>query len=105
MKTNQQILNEAPDGATHYDGNFYYRVNDTASKSSEIWDVMGRYTWTETGELRLKDLIDMRSLADIRRIVELETPDMFWVKSDTEKFIHDPRDAFDDIMCESTKVG
>lgn len=48
---------------------------------------------------------DMRSLDDIRRIVELETPDMFWVRGDTEKFIYDPKDAFEDIMCESVKVG
>jgi hypothetical protein len=69
---NQEILTNAPDGATHFDGSYYYIVNEDAHKSSEIWNVVSPYKWHESGNLRLNDLIDMRSLVDIKRIAELE---------------------------------
>jgi hypothetical protein len=69
---NQEILDNAPDGATHFDGSYYYIVNEDAHKSSEIWNVVSPYKWHESGNLRLNDLIDMRSLVDIKRIAELE---------------------------------
>ena len=69
---NQQILENAPEGATHYDGDYFYICNEDARKSSQIWNALTAYSWDETGNLRLCDLIDMRSLADIARIAELE---------------------------------
>ena len=69
---NQEILTNAPDGATHFDGSYYYIVNEDAHKSSEIWNVVSPYKWHESGNLRLNDLIDMRSLDDIKRIAEFE---------------------------------
>jgi hypothetical protein len=66
------IIASAPDDATHYDGSYYYIVNEDAHKSSQIWNVISPYSWHESGNLRLNDLIDMRSLADIKRIAELK---------------------------------
>jgi len=70
--TDQEILDNAPEGATHVDGDYFYICNEGARKSSQIWNVLTAYGWDETGGLALCDLIDMRSIADIRRIAELE---------------------------------
>ena len=69
---NQEILDNAPDGATHWDGDYFYICKDNANKSSEIWSVLKFNEWAKTGDLKISDLIDMRSLSDIKRIAELE---------------------------------
>ena len=69
---NQEILDNAPDGATHWDGDYFYICKDNANKSSEIWSVLKFNEWAKTGDLKISDLIEMRSLSDIKRIAELE---------------------------------
>jgi len=71
LKDNKVILANAPEVATHWDGSYYYIVNGGANKSSKIWNVISPIKWHEGGNLRLNDLIDMRSLADIAEIVSL----------------------------------
>ena len=71
LEQDKVTLEDAPDGATHWDGSYYYIVNENSHKSSEIWNVISPYKWHESGNLRLNDLIDMRSLDDIRELVSL----------------------------------
>ena len=61
---NQEILDNAPEDATHIDGGEYLDAT-TAS----YWS-LARSKWCEVDELILQD--DIRSLEDIKRIVELE---------------------------------
>ena len=61
---NQEILDNAPEGATHIDGGEYLDAT-TAS----YWS-LAKSKWCGVDELILQD--DIRSLADIKRIVELE---------------------------------
>lgn len=63
MKTNQEILDNAPEGATHVDDEDGY----LKTRKSEFWDwVDGEWDYLNTC------VEDIRSLADIERIVELE---------------------------------
>jgi hypothetical protein len=64
MMDNQDIIDKAPDGATHIDGDEYLDANSDSYWSSK------KSKWCALCELILQD--DIRSLADIRRIVELE---------------------------------
>ena len=61
--TNQKILDNAPEGATHVDHlQFYWMVQDRDA-----------FNWQGAGwQLISSDAEDFRSLADIKRIVELE---------------------------------
>lgn len=66
--TNQEILDNTPDGATHYDSDgFYFHIKG-----------LHAYIWADEQWLSyesqccLPDLDAIRSLADIKRIVELE---------------------------------
>lgn len=56
----QKILNDAPDGATHYDVDEDYCIEDSFCFSRGYWQPMGA-------------TVAMRSLADIHRIVDLMT--------------------------------
>ena len=62
--TNQEILNNAPSKATHFDSDNHYWHNSSA----------GYWLCCEDGSTTLNACIgnNIRSLADIRRIVELE---------------------------------
>lgn len=62
--TNEEILNNAPDGATHVDSDKHYWHNSSA----------GYWLCCEDGSTTLNACIGnhIRSLADIGRIVELE---------------------------------
>ena len=62
--TDQEILDNAPKGSTHIDGGEYLDAT-TAS----YWS-LAKSKWCGVDELILQD--DIRSLADIKRIVELE---------------------------------
>jgi hypothetical protein len=63
MMNNQEIIDNAPECATHVDHLYLY------------WMVQDRdaFNWQGTGwQLISSDAEDFRSLADIKRIVELE---------------------------------
>jgi hypothetical protein len=64
MMNNQEIIDNAPEGATHIDGTDYLNANNNS-----YWNVT-KCKWCSLCELFLED--EMRSLADIKRIVELE---------------------------------
>lgn len=58
----QAIIDNAPEGATHYDCNIYYkRVGEYI-----MWTDNKTWHWQDEGE---EDV--MRSLSDIKRIIEL----------------------------------
>ena len=69
--TNQEILRNAPDGATHYvlhnGASYYFKIKGL---SAGIWTSKG---WDDyEDECCLPDLEDCRNIEDIKRIVELE---------------------------------
>ena len=66
---NQKILDNAPEGATHIDGGEYLDATTTSywSLAKSKWCGV---EWCGVDELILQD--DTRSLADIKRIGELE---------------------------------
>ena len=61
---NKEILDKAPEGATHIDGEGYLNAN------SNSWWSRKKSKWHSLCELDLQD--DIHSLSDIKRIVELE---------------------------------
>ena len=61
--TNQEILAGAPEGATHYSYNTYCKAK---KDTFQAWDGEGWCAYYVPGG-------DIRSLADIRRIAELES--------------------------------
>ena len=68
---NKDILANAPDGATHYvlenGTSFHFKIDDKeASIYTDEWDC-----YTNHKDV-IPDLVGLRSLADIKRIVELE---------------------------------
>ena len=69
--TEQEILDNAPEDSTHYvlenGTNFYFKIDDKeASIYTDEWDC-----YTNHKDV-IPDLIGIRSLADIKRIAELE---------------------------------
>jgi hypothetical protein len=64
MMNNQEIIDNAPEGATHIDGTDYLNADNNS-----YWN-RKKSKWCSLCDLSLQD--DMRSLADIKRIVELE---------------------------------
>jgi hypothetical protein len=64
MMNNQEIIDNAPECATHIDGDEYLDANSDSYWSSK------KSKWCSLCELVLQD--DIRSLSDIKRIVELE---------------------------------
>jgi hypothetical protein len=62
MMNNQEILDNAPEGATHWDCHEYMRHTHDGN-----WDYWYAPDWEET-----KPEEETRLLADIKRIVELE---------------------------------
>ena len=71
------IIDNAPEGATHicFDGDYYRCNNDLRNgKQWDFWDSsqIGRVDrWDWVGDMYLVDIVDMRSLSDIKRIIEL----------------------------------
>jgi hypothetical protein len=63
MMNNQEIIDNAPEGATHIDGTDYLNADNNS-----YWN-RKKSKWCSLCDLSLQD--DMRSLADIKRIVEL----------------------------------
>ena len=59
--TNQEILDNAPEGATHVDWGVFLNANE-----NQYW----REKWIDVSELILEH--ETRSLTDIKRIAELE---------------------------------
>jgi len=80
--TNQEILDNAPEGATHYDCDEYMRhVHDG---EWEYWSKAAG--WEETTPQS-----DTRSLADIKRIVELEKVELETVAKARKMFVVNAR--------------
>ena len=69
--TNQEILDNTPDGATHYvlDNGTSYSFKISGFQTA-IWS--GEWIHYADSKKSLPDLDNIRSLADIKRIVELE---------------------------------
>ena len=63
---NKEIIDNAPESATHWDGDGYVVI----SKNKNNYFSHKRSKWATVYELVLEP--ETRSLADIRRIVELE---------------------------------
>jgi hypothetical protein len=63
---NQKILDNAPEGATHWDGSQYYRYH------KDNWFSFHGFEWIDANEDELYTACSIRSLADIKHIVELE---------------------------------
>jgi hypothetical protein len=63
---NQEILDNAPEGATHWDGAQYYRYH------KDDWFSFHRFEWIDANEDELHTACSIRLLADIKHIVELE---------------------------------
>jgi hypothetical protein len=63
---NQEILDNAPEGATHWDGSQYYRYH------KDNWFSFHGFEWIDANEDELYTACSIRSLSDIKRIVELE---------------------------------
>jgi hypothetical protein len=62
--SNQEILDNAPDGATHVDSESdYYKINEN------VTEVMLNSLWFSAEDALI---LPIRSLADIKRIAELE---------------------------------
>jgi hypothetical protein len=87
---NQEILDNAPDGATHVDSESdYYKINEN------VTEVMLNSLWFNAEDaLMLPD--DIRSLSDIKRIVELEK---------TEPLLQKVLDCCDSLHCEVTQAN
>ena len=70
--TDQEILDNAPDGATHFDKIQYYRIGYSEPSLHIRYDVFnqGSGNWDGVGDMYLTDTYKIRSLADIRTIVE-----------------------------------
>ncbi len=71
--TNQETLDNAPEGATHYAPKLHYIARNNSGKWMR-YDLNGfeNAKWFDADEYFLRYADDYRSLADIRRIVELE---------------------------------
>ena len=63
---NQEILDDAPEGATHVDFGDYYMISDEPPYQDKFWYV------SEWVDITHPHVCNPRSLVDIRRIVELE---------------------------------
>lgn len=68
--TNEEILANAPEGATHFGEGLYFKANAIGKKFLEYssWNGKGKPEWWLN---RVSS--EMHSLSDIRRIVELES--------------------------------
>jgi hypothetical protein len=63
---NQEILDNAPEGATLWDGAQYYRYH------KDDWFSFHGFEWIDANTDDLYTACSIRSLSDIKRIVELE---------------------------------
>jgi len=70
----QKIIDNAPSGATHWDKLQYFRIRFNDSSLKIAWDVFnqGSGKWNSVGDMYLTDVYKIRSLSDIKRIIELE---------------------------------
>jgi hypothetical protein len=76
---NQQILDNAPEGATSYAEFVIVELNTYCKKwggEHRFWDETLN-TWINQGWKQLSSRANFRSLADIKRIVELETDALY----------------------------
>ena len=103
---NKQILDNAPEGATHWDRLQYYRIR-FADSLNIAWDVFNQVTgkWFDAGD-RLTDVYKIRALSDIRTIIEqqerinelLSKLKILLALHDEEVFISDPwEEAFEEV--------
>jgi len=69
----KEIVENAPEGANHFDGVDYYYAHFVASPDHCIWNVFdkGNGRFTVVGDMYLDECMKMRSLEDIRTIIEL----------------------------------
>lgn len=79
--TNQEILDKAPEGATHYAPNMCYIARNSNGK----WmrhnpNGVGGLFWFIADDYKFEWVSDFRSLDDIRRIVELESDLRFFLE-------------------------
>jgi hypothetical protein len=83
---NQEILDNAPDGATHveiltdYKKIYYYKRTYKDFCNKYMYDVYQQSTWYPSSDISG----DFRSLSDIKRIVELEKDKAFLL---TQRFM------------------
>jgi hypothetical protein len=72
---NQEVLDNAPEGATHWDGAQYYRYH------KDDWFSFHGFEWIDANTDDLYTACSIRSLADINRIAELEE-ELLEIRSD-----------------------
>jgi hypothetical protein len=70
---NQEILDNAPEGATHVDSDSFYKAEDNGEGRLfwEMWNKDNKEWWW-CDDSFVSDFNIIRSLSDIKRIVELE---------------------------------
>ena len=69
----QHILDNAPEGATHYaEGMHYLALNKSKKWMRHDPNGIGGYCWFEADSYKLSYMRSFRSLSDIKRIAELE---------------------------------
>ena len=91
---NKEILDNAPDSATHWDyGGDYVRYNS----SSDRWEFCDIDTgaWVPTRAIEG----DIRALADIKRIDELETALIILLEATSDIYCNDPYFIYCDDPC------
>jgi hypothetical protein len=96
---NQEIIDNAPDGATHFNDDYVEYLR--ASKNG----YMEQDTSNEEWDYQHSNHCRTRSLADIKRIVELEKelekqlkPDLFWPENEGEIGFYDAHEAIGSMV-------
>ena len=69
----KKILDNAPEGATHWDKLQYYRIRYADSSLKVVWDVFnqGSGDFNSVGDTYLTDVYKIQSLSDLRQILAL----------------------------------
>ena len=71
--TNQEILDNAPDGATHHaQGAHYLSLNESGNWMRYDDNGFAGAKWFDANDFKFSYVKSFRSLADIKRIAELE---------------------------------
>jgi hypothetical protein len=76
---NQEILDNAPEGATHWDGAKYYRYH------KDDWFSFHGFEWIDANTDDLYTACSIRSLEDIKRIAEFEEA-LLWSRDSNTGF-------------------
>lgn len=73
IKKIKQILNDAPEGATHWDKLQYYRIRYADSSLKVAWGVFNQVSgdFNSVGDTYLTDVYKIQSLSDLRQILAL----------------------------------